>query len=273
MRRRALSLVVIIGGAIAWISIQPTVAAAGYDSTVESLIRTLSNRLIFLGVAVALIVEVVLLYVIVRYRNSGDARPTEYNPRFLTSYVLAVGLILFFVGFASFQTLVALDEQESNPPPEDAVHVDVVAEQWAWTFEYPGTNVTSHGTLVIPANRTVHLRITSRDVIHSVHVPELGLKQDANPNRWNNVTFTPTNAGEYRLFCAEYCGQGHSTMLGTVRVVNSSEYDRWLEEQSGNSTAIRTDESDDSRSVADSRRSSSPSLLGATVLARYPLIQ
>lgn len=240
MRRTALSLVIVVGGVAAWITVLPTVAAAGYDSTAESLIRTLNTKLIFLGMTVALIVEAVLLYALVRYRNSGDAQPPEYNPRLHLTWVLAVGLILFFVGFASLQTLAGLHQQSSQPPPEDAVRVDVEAEQWVWKFEYPDDNVTSQGTLVIPANQTIHLRITSRDVIHSFHAPDLGVKQDANPAQWNNATFTPTNTGEYDLFCAEYCGQGHSAMLGTIRVVNSSEYDRWLEEQSDSSAANQT---------------------------------
>lgn len=245
MRRRTLSLVAYIGGVIALISIFPIVASAtGYDSTTEALIRALSSKLVLLAVTIAVIFEVVLLYVIVRYRNSGDAQPPEYNSRLFVSYVLAVGLILFFVGFASFQTLAALDQQGSNPAPEDAVQVDVVAEQFVWTFEYADEDVASHGTLVIPENETIHLRLTSLDVIHSFHAPELGLKQDANPAQWNNLTFTPTNTGEYRLFCAEYCGVGHSTMLGSIRVVDDSEYDRWIEEQRGNSTANETDQSE-----------------------------
>lgn len=243
MRRRTLSLVVVTMGVIAWISVLPIVAATEYSSTADELIGTLSNELIILAVVVALIFEIVLLYGIVRYRNSGEAQAPEYNPRFYVSYVLAVGLILFFVGFASFQTLVALDQQGSNSPPEDTVQVDVTAEQFAWTFEYPDEDVSTTGTLVIPENETIYLRITSRDVIHSFHVPELGLKQDANPGNWNTLTFTPTNTGEYRLFCAEFCGQGHSVMLGDIRVVDSSEFDDWLEEQRDDSTVNETDQS------------------------------
>lgn len=237
MRRTVLPLVAVIGGTVAWIAILPTAAGTGYDSTAESLIRTLTDDLLFLGGAIAVIAEVALLYALVRYRNSGDARSPEFNPRFHVSYALAVGLILLFVAFASLQTLGALDQQGSQPPPEDAVRVDVVAEQWAWTFEYPEDNVTNQGTLVIPADRPVHLRLTSQDVIHSFHAPDLGVKQDANPAQWNNVTFTPTATGEYDLFCAEYCGQGHSAMLGTIRVVNESEYDRMLDASRGNSSA------------------------------------
>lgn len=242
MRRPALSLAVIAGGIIAWIAVLPTAAAAG-NSTADSLISTLSGKLIILGVTIAVIVELALLYAVLRYRNSGNAQPPEYNARLQLTWVLAVGVVLCFVGFASLQTMTALDQQGPQPSPDDAVRVDVVAEQWVWNFEYPRDNVTTQGTLVIPANQTVRLRVTSRDVIHSFHAPDLGVKQDANPAQWNNITFTPTDTGKYNLFCAEYCGQGHSTMQGTIRVVNSSEYDRWLEGQSSDSTANQTNAS------------------------------
>lgn len=237
-RRTAFSLTVIIGGVVAWISVLPTVAAAG-DSTADTLIGALSSKLTVLAVTIAVIFEVALLYALLRYRNSGDAKSPEYNSRFHLTYVLAVGLILFFVGFASLQTLGALDLGTSQPPPEDAIRVDIVAEQWVWKFEYRGDNVTTQGTLVVPVNETIHMRLTSRDVIHSFFAPDLGIRRDANPARWNNITFTPTNTGQYRIKCAEYCGQGHSRMRGTIRVVNRSAYDNWLDEQRGNATSIR----------------------------------
>lgn len=230
MRRSSLSLVVAFTATIAVVWLLPGTVAASGDSTADTLIGALTERLLVLGIAVAVIVEAALLYAIIRYRNSGDAQPSRDNPRFLTAWVVAIGLILFFVGFASLQTMAALDDGAANPP-DDAVQVDVTAQQWVWTFEYADEGVTSQGTLVVPENETIHLRVTSRDVIHSMHAPDLGLKQDASPGQWNNATFTPTKTGEYDLFCAEYCGQGHSRMRADIRVVNSSEYNRWLDDQ------------------------------------------
>lgn len=246
MRRSALPLVAFVATAIGVLSLVPAGAAAGADSSADALIGALSDQLIVLGVTVAVAVEGALLYVLVRYRNSGAAKPSELNPRFLATWVVAIGLILFFVGFASLQTLAALDQGQPGPADaegaaaENTVRVDVVAEQWAWKFEYRDADVETRGTLVVPANETVHLRITSEDVIHSFHVPELSLKRDANPAQWNHLTFTATSTGEFRVYCAEYCGQGHSQMLATVRVDNRSEYEDWLDEQGGNGTANGT---------------------------------
>lgn len=241
MRRSTFPLVALPGGVVARLATPPA-AAAGADSTTDALIGALSSRLIVLAVTIAVLVEIALLYALLRYRNTGEAHPPEYNPRLHITWVIAVGVVLLFVGVASLQTMAALDQQQHEEPPEDAVQVEVHAQQWNWAFEYPAANVTNRGTLVVPANETVHLRLTSRDVIHSFHAPELGLKRDANPAQWNTLTFTPTSTGEYDLLCAEYCGQGHSTMLGTVRVIEPSEYEDWLDEQAdasgGNQTTV-----------------------------------
>ena len=44
------------------------------------------------------------------------------------------------------------------------------------------------------------------------------------PGRYTSVWFEPTKAGEYHLFCAEYCGTKHSGMIGWVVVMEPAEY-------------------------------------------------
>ncbi|MFB6084574.1 MAG: cytochrome c oxidase subunit II [Halorientalis sp.] len=91
-----------------------------------------------------------------------------------------------------------------------------------------GATVRSTGTLVMPKGQNIRLNITSRDWIHSFHVPALGLKQDALPGQSNYIVTRPTETGKYQLYCAEYCGVGHSGMLGTVEVRSQSAYESWL---------------------------------------------
>ncbi|WP_250137694.1 cytochrome c oxidase subunit II [Halorientalis salina] len=96
--------------------------------------------------------------------------------------------------------------------------------------------VSSSETMKMPANREVTLNITSNDWLHSFHAPGLGLKQDAFPGEWNQIRTKATETGEHQLYCAEYCGSGHSDMLGQVEVVSQEEYrewkvDTWLEDQ------------------------------------------
>ncbi|WP_049927110.1 cytochrome c oxidase subunit II [Halopiger goleimassiliensis] len=215
----------------------PTVAVAG--SVTDQLIRRLNRQLLYIAVPIAVLVEAILAYTVWRFRDNDEPEPTKENRQLEITWTLATALVLLFVGTASFYVLaqptvstVLDDPHGSHEPgnaPEDAVEAHVVTEQWNYTFEYPNENVTTSESLVLPANRTIYLYVTSEDVIHSVHVPELGLKQDAIPGEYHLLRTEPTQEGEYRLYCAELCGRGHPEMLSTVRVVSEDEYESWLE--------------------------------------------
>ncbi len=228
------------------LSLAAVPAVTATDSTTEQLIQILNKQLLYIAVPIAILVEVILAYTVWRFRANGDRdtdgpQPTRENRQLEITWTIATALVLLFVGTASFYTLahpavstILDDPQSSQGPsevPEDAVEVNIIAEQWEYTFEYPDENVTATETLVLPVNQTVYLHITSKDVIHSVHVPELGLKQDAIPGQFNLLQTVPTDEGEYRLYCAELCGEGHAEMLSTVRVVSEDEYESWLDEK------------------------------------------
>lgn len=111
--------------------------------------------------------------------------------------------------------------------PADTQPVYVVAKQWMWKIQYPqGPNEIN--ALHVPVGRPTTLVMTSQDVIHSFYVPAFRLKQDVLPERYTHLSFTPTRVGTYRLYCAEYCGDGHSRMKGYVYVMSEAAYARWL---------------------------------------------
>ena len=206
------------------------------QSTTEDLIMGLNRDLMFLAVPIAIFMEGLLLYTVLKFRNNENPVPTPENRSLEISWTVATALILVFVGFASYQVLAAPSVTAPAPEnadaqlPDDAVVVDVTGRQFIWQFEYPEQNVSSLNTLVVPANRTIYLRVTSADVIHAVHVPELALKVDALPGQTNAIQTTITEEGNYTLYCAEYCGNGHSKMLAEVQVVNETEDQNWLDE-------------------------------------------
>ena len=70
--------------------------------------------------------------------------------------------------------------------------------------------------------------MSSQDVIHSFYVPDFRIKMDVLPNRYTTTWFTAIEPGEYQIFCAEYCGKGHSEMLGKVTVKSETDYNSWL---------------------------------------------
>lgn len=234
--RRAVAILALAGIALA---AGPAVVAA--TSVTEQLVRRLNRQLLYMAVPIVVLVEFLLFYAVWRFHDSDEPRQTRENRQLEITWTVATALVLLFVGTASFHVLAhpmvsTTPEQahggaQPGDAPADAVEVQIVTEQWEYTFDYPDENVTTGDELVLPANRTVYLYLTSEDVIHSVHVPALGLKQDAFPGEYNLLRTELTSTGEYRLYCAEYCGASHSEMVSSVRVVNESEYRSWLDER------------------------------------------
>ena len=228
-----------------------TTAAAAPDSVTELLAGELNRQLLYVAVPIGLLVEVVLIYAVFLFRNKEAPSPTRKNRQLEITWTVATALVLLFVGTASYTVLThpvvsATAGAESGPggadsPPPDAVEVHVVAEQWSYTFVYPEANVTTHDRLVLPTNRSIYLYVTSRDVIHSVHVPDLWMKQDAIPGRTNLLRARLLERGTYRMYCAEFCGRDHASMRATVRVVDPTEYRTWLSErENGTAPAAST---------------------------------
>ena len=262
MDRRLIGL-----GALLFLVLAFAVEPVAAQSVTESLISELNQTLIYVALPITLFVEGILIYTVWRYRNNDNPQPTEENRRLEITWTIATAIILLFVGVAAYQVLgydvVSLtagpgvgagaagfadpgggEAQPMNfsqnysegaiaPSEENAVQIEVIAYQWGWEFHYPNGKV-SQSTLAVPTDRPVYLHITSRDVIHAVHVPQLGLKQDAIPGQYNTIKTNVTQAGEYQLYCAEFCGSGHSAMLATVDAMPDQQYQQWLDEgQSG----------------------------------------
>lgn len=234
-RRRLLLAGGATAAAVGAAALAVPLVTGGYDSATEALLRDLHRRLLVVAVPLALLVQAALFYAAYRFHDNDDPKPTPENRRLELAWTAGVAVILLFVGVSSY--LVLAHPMVSTPPdatpPPDAVEVDVVGQNWFWTFSYPGENVTTRDDLVLPANRTVVFRLASEDVVHSMHVPALGVKQDAVPGQTNTYRTRVRTTGTYRLYCAEYCGAGHSKMTATVRVVPPEEYRAWLRRQRG----------------------------------------
>jgi len=168
------------------------------------------------------------LYFVVKYRRKSDddktpfVHPTAMHEAVFVGAPLALFLLWFAIGFPQFIQLTL--------PPQDAMDVYVQGKKWMWKFAYPG-GPNSVDTLRVPANRPVRLLITSRDVIHSFYVPALRIKMDALPGRYTQIWFNSNLPGRYEIFCTEFCGTGHSAMLGELIVMPEAEYDAWIADQ------------------------------------------
>lgn len=127
---------------------------------------------------------------------------------------------------------------EKNFRPQAAVEVKVTAKQFNWEFTYAGPDgklgtaddVMIENELHVPVGKVVRLSLNSEDVIHSLSVPNLRLKQDVVPGRAIPAWFEATKPGTYEIMCTELCGFGHYSMRGTVVVHSEADYSKWLNE-------------------------------------------
>jgi cytochrome c oxidase subunit 2 len=80
----------------------------------------------------------------------------------------------------------------------------------------------------VPTGQAVKLTMTSQDVIHSFYVPAFRVKADVLPGRYTTLWFQATQPGQYRLYCAQYCGTDHAAMIGQVVAMAPGDYAAWL---------------------------------------------
>ena len=239
-------------GALAFVALfVSAVDPVAAQSINKALIRNLNRQLLYVAVPLAILVETVLFYAVWRHKDNENPTPTRENRSLEITWTIATAIILLFVGFASYNVLAnpyispSYGNQEvaganvSNPylqgaivPDDpDAVVVEVIGYQWGWEFVYPEENVTTNNVSVLPANKDVYFHLTAREVIHSFHAPELGLKQDLIPGQTNTIRTNVTKTGQYRVYCSEYCGAGHSRMYANLTVVSEQRYRDWLAKQ------------------------------------------
>jgi len=138
---------------------------------------------------------------------------------FWTLVPLGIVIVMFVWGATLFV--------DQSIPPVGAEDVYVVGKQWMWKVQHPNGR-REINELHVPIGRAIKVTLSSQDVIHSFFIPAFRIKQDAVPGRYTTMWFQPTKAGEYHIFCAEYCGTAHSRMIGRVVVMEDMDYQNWL---------------------------------------------
>ncbi len=173
----------------------------------------------------SLLIAGLILYFMTRYRRRrADAvgAPTG-GPVLLEVVWSGVPLLITLVMFAWGARVFFFVYR----PPANAVEYFAVGKQWMWKFQHPEGN-REIDELHVPVGQAIKMVMTSEDVIHSFYVPAFRMKQDVLPGRYTTTWFKADRAGTYHLFCAEYCGTEHSRMIGSVVVMEPSDYEAWL---------------------------------------------
>ena len=176
----------------------------------------------------ALIVVPLFYSLIVFRRKKGETGDGEHFEGNTTLEITWTVIPLFAV--LTFAYLGAYSLGETRRVDPEAMVVNVTAQQFAWSFEYPDYGITTK-ELYLPVDKQVLLSMTSRDVIHSFWVPEFRVKQDIVPGRFTEYRITPTLEGVYQVRCSELCGASHAYMLAAVEVVPEDRFMNWVAEQ------------------------------------------
>ena len=194
-------------------------------STIAPAVDRLYAFLLIISVLASILVIAGMLYFIFKYRRKSETEKSAYITHnhlaeFLWSFIPLVLFIVAFVwGWKVYHDL--------RFAPENAYEIFVRGQQWSWEFEYQNGH-KSPAELYVPVGRPVKLLMTSSDVIHSFFIPSFRVKQDVLPGRYSSIWFEVKEPGEYQIFCTEYCGLQHSSMLAKVVAVPQKDFDMWV---------------------------------------------
>ena len=256
--RRAVSvaLALVIVGSIAFHFLTPwwwTDVASNWGNIDDTIILTF-----WVTGAVFCAVCLFMSYCVWRFRYSED-RKSEYKPEnsklewALTIFTTLGVCALLAPGLIVWNKYVTV--------PEDAVDVEVMAQQWYWNFRLPGEDgklgltdirninddnpfginlddpngvddiLIEGDDLHIPIGQSVKINLRSIDVLHDFYIPQFRAKMDMVPGVVTYYWFTPIRTGDFEILCMEYCGTGHYAMRGRILVDEQIDYEDWLSEQ------------------------------------------
>ena len=253
----ALVLVVVVVGSVMFHLLSPwwwTPIASNWSY----IDHTISITFWITGIVFAAVV-LFMAYCVFRFRHREGAR-AHYEPesRRLESWLT----IVTAVGVAAMLTPGLFVWADFVNVPDEATDVEVVAQQWQWSYRLPGEDgqlgrsdarligvdnplgvdpddpngaddvIVEASDLHLPIDRPVKVLLRSIDVLHDFYVPEFRAKMDMVPGMITYFWFTPTRTGEFEVLCAELCGTGHAFMRGYVHIDSEADYLAWLGEQS-----------------------------------------
>ncbi len=232
-------VIIIVGGFLISLLTPYILPRAGSAQAV--LIDDLFQVMLFVGGAIFILVEGLLLLSVIRFRarkgERGDGPPIQGNTTLELVWTLIPAIIVAVLSIYSF---VVWNQIEARPP--DALEVNVIGQRFAWTFNYEATTEQlppdvdmslvphpiaetlasgepisfSYPQLHTWVNQPVTVSMHTEDVNHAFWIPGMRMKQDLLAGRITTLSFTPIETGVFRIVCAELCGGGHGEMAGRV---------------------------------------------------------
>ena len=201
------------------------------------------------------------VFVLFRFRSRRNPKASYAGARGQFASVVEVGVLVSEIVLLAFFSIPFWSANvDAKPPDSAATEVRVVAEQFSWNFHYPGPDgrfgrtlislvdadnplgldrrdpaakddITTINQLHLAVGRTVVIHLSSKDVIHSLGMPEMRVKQDAIPGIVQPVWFTPMKTGRWEIACSQLCGLAHYRMKAFYTIHTPEQYDAWLQEE------------------------------------------
>lgn len=192
---------------------------------------------------VCVFVLLFLVYALASFSNRTaelvDGPPTRGDTRIqVTWIVLTTATVLSLAAFGTYELLQSGSGGGQGPTAafapagsSKALDVQVIGQQWEFTYRYPTFGGVETPHLVLPADTLIRLHVTSLDAIHSFWAYQLAVKADANPGT-DNIAYVQTKGPRsFDIHCAELCGLWHGYMFNTGQVVGQSQFATWIKQQ------------------------------------------
>ena len=205
--------------------------------------------------AVFIAVNLFMAVCIIKYRHKKESR-SDYEPenKKLETWLT----ILTSIGVAAMLTPGLLVWAKFVEVPDDAHEVEVIGQQWHWTYRFPGEDgnfgevkaelitmdnpfgmvpedpngqddvLVQSSEVHVPVDRPVKFVLRSKDVLHDFAVAQFRVKMDMVPGMQTYLWLTPMETGRFEVLCQELCGIAHHTMRGAVVVEEQDAFDTWL---------------------------------------------
>ncbi len=173
------------------------------------------------------VVYAMLTYCCFAFAKRDGVAPKRILGSIKLEFTWTIIPLFFFLSF--FIWGARLYDVAINPPASSADReYTVVGKQWMWKVQHPSGH-REINEMTVEVGVPMRITGTSEDVIHDFGIPAFRSKFDVVPGRYTGAWYKPIKVGSYHLFCDQYCGQGHSQMVGKVHVLSQENYALWLE--------------------------------------------
>jgi cytochrome c oxidase subunit II len=262
-----LGLALIAGGVATAVAIWPTwlpVAASREAGRIHFVIWFV----VVICIAIFALVAAVMVYSVLRFRVQDDDfedGPSVHGHTGLEITWTAIPFVL--VTAIAIVSAIVLSRNDAQA--ENTLRVDVVAQQFEFTFSYPDAKNVTSPVLRLPEGRSVELYMRALDVIHSVFVPQFSQKEDIVPGLVTQLHITPDRVGTFPLECTELCGLGHSLMRSQAIVMKPAAFDAWLRQQEKSAAPAPATTTTSTTSTSTTSTSTTPSSSSAAGLSVF----